>query len=90
MQNRLMLSSRTCPVCGQVAKENRVTQSRFECVVCGHTAHADVNAACNRWAAGHAVMACGGEARPYLHLGAGRVAPVKQVPAEATQCSTLH
>ncbi|MGW0205880.1 zinc ribbon domain-containing protein [Streptomyces sp. NPDC003233] len=24
-------TSRTCPVCGHIAKGNRVTQSRFEC-----------------------------------------------------------
>ncbi|MER6072186.1 transposase [Streptomyces sp. NPDC001817] len=34
-------TSRTCPVCGHIAKENRVTQSRFECVSCGFTANAD-------------------------------------------------
>lgn len=79
-------TSRTCPACGHVDKGNRRTQSRFECVECGFTAHADVNAAINILAAGHAVMACGGDVRPYLHLGAGRAAPMKQEPAEATQC----
>jgi putative transposase len=83
-------TSRTCPACGHVDKDNRPTQSRFECVACGHTAHADVNAACNILAAGHAVMACGGDVSPYMHLGAGRAAPAKQEPAEATPCSTLH
>lgn len=34
-------TSRTCPQCGQVAKENRTTQAKFECVACGHTANAD-------------------------------------------------
>lgn len=34
-------TSRTCPVCGHVAKENRVTQAEFECVKCGHVANAD-------------------------------------------------
>ncbi|MER6735138.1 transposase [Streptomyces puniciscabiei] len=34
-------TSRTCPVCGYIAKENRITQSRFECVSCGFTANAD-------------------------------------------------
>lgn len=80
-------TSRTCPACGHVDKDNRPTQSRFECVACGHTAHADVNAACNILAAGHAVMACGGDVSPYLHLGACRAAPAKQEPAEATPCS---
>lgn len=77
-------TSRTCPVCGHVAKENRPTPSRFECVACGYTAHADVNAACNILAAGHAVMACGGDVRPYLHLGVGGAAPMKQEPAEVS------
>jgi putative transposase len=79
-------TSRTCSACGHVAKENRLTQSRFKCVACGHTAHADVNAACKILAAGRAVMACGGDVRPYLHLGAGRAAPMKQEPTEATPC----
>ena len=34
-------TSRTCPACGHVAKENRATQARFECVTCGFTANAD-------------------------------------------------
>ncbi|MFO7808469.1 RNA-guided endonuclease InsQ/TnpB family protein [Guyparkeria sp.] len=76
-------TSRTCSACGHVAKENRQSQSRFECVGCGHTAHADVNAARNILAAGHVVMACGGEVSPYRHLGAGTAAPSKQEPAEA-------
>ena len=83
-------TSRACPACGHVAKENRTTQSRFECVHCGHTAHADVNAAVNILAAGHAVMACGGDVSPYAHLGACRAAPAKQEPTEATharQCA---
>lgn len=83
-------TSRACPACGHVAKENRSTQSRFECVHCGHTAHADVNAAVNILAAGHAVMACGGDVSPYAHLGACRAAPAKQEPTEATharQCA---
>ncbi|MER6350648.1 transposase [Streptomyces sp. NPDC001634] len=34
-------TSRTCPECGHVAKENRVTQSKFECTACRFTANAD-------------------------------------------------
>ena len=84
-------TSRTCPACGHAAKDNRPTQSRFECVACGYTAHADVNAARNILAAGHAVMACGGDVSPYLHLGASRAAPAKQEPAEAIRCgNALH
>ena len=40
-------TSRTCPVCGHVAKENRRSQEEFVCVNCGHTANADINAAVN-------------------------------------------
>ncbi|MFG3047645.1 RNA-guided endonuclease InsQ/TnpB family protein [Streptomyces sp. NPDC048241] len=34
-------TSRSCPGCGHVAKENRVTQARFTCAACHFTAHAD-------------------------------------------------
>jgi putative transposase len=77
-------TSQQCSVCWHVSAENRRTQSRFECVACGHTAHADVNAACNILAAGHAVMACGGDVSPDRHLGDDPAAPTKQEPAEAT------
>ena len=53
-------TSRMCSCCGHVATENRTTQSRFECVQCGHAENADLNAARNILAAGHAVLA-GGE-----------------------------
>ncbi|MFD4607020.1 RNA-guided endonuclease InsQ/TnpB family protein [Streptomyces sp. NPDC058440] len=34
-------TSRTCPTCGHVSKENRVTQAKFACVSCGFFANAD-------------------------------------------------
>ncbi|MET9916812.1 transposase [Streptomyces sp. NPDC006435] len=34
-------TSRTCPGCGHVAKENRATQAKFECVNCGLIENAD-------------------------------------------------
>ncbi|MGW3679700.1 RNA-guided endonuclease InsQ/TnpB family protein [Streptomyces prasinus] len=34
-------TSRTCPECGHVAKENRVTRERFRCTACGFAANAD-------------------------------------------------
>ena len=40
-------TSQTCAACGYVAKENRQTQSRFECGCCGFVGDADVNAAKN-------------------------------------------
>ncbi|WP_439236673.1 RNA-guided endonuclease InsQ/TnpB family protein [Lonepinella koalarum] len=40
-------TSRTCPCCGLVAKENRETQSHFECIACGYSENADVVGAIN-------------------------------------------
>ncbi|NJN17861.1 MAG: IS200/IS605 family element transposase accessory protein TnpB [Oscillochloris sp.] len=40
-------TSRTCAVCGHGAQANRVDQSHFRCLQCGHTAAADTNAAVN-------------------------------------------
>ena len=53
-------TSQTCFNCKHVAKENRQTQSKFECVQCGYVANADVNAARNILAAGHAVLSAEG------------------------------
>ena len=39
-------SSQTCAVCGHIDPKNRDTQAAFRCLDCGHTAHADFNAAC--------------------------------------------
>ena len=52
-------TSRTCPCCGHIAKDNRLTQAKFECVECGYTENADLVGAINILAAGHAVLACG-------------------------------
>uniref|UniRef100_UPI0030F7124E RNA-guided endonuclease InsQ/TnpB family protein n=1 Tax=Hydrogenobacter thermophilus TaxID=940 RepID=UPI0030F7124E len=40
-------SSQTCSSCGYVDKENRKTQEKFECRLCGYKANADVNGAKN-------------------------------------------
>ncbi|MEV4095921.1 RNA-guided endonuclease InsQ/TnpB family protein [Streptosporangium saharense] len=50
-------TSRTCARCGHCTAENRVTQAEFRCTACGHTAHADVNAAINILRAGLALRA---------------------------------
>jgi len=70
-------TSRSCPACGHVAKENRKTRAQFECVQCGYSENADLNAARNILAAGHAVLACGES------VLSGR--SMKQEPAEASQ-----
>lgn len=70
-------TSQRCACCGHTAKENRLSQSRFECLECGYTENADINGARNILAAGHAVLACGGMAQ------SGR--PLKQEPTEVIQ-----
>ena len=40
-------TSRTCPCCGYIDKENRPTQAKFECIECGYTENADVVGAIN-------------------------------------------
>ena len=71
-QNGMFLSvnpkntSLKCSECGHTEKTNRKSQSKFECVSCGHKENADVNAAKNILAAGHAVLACGKDGLPTL------------------------
>ena len=64
---------------GHTAKENRLSQSKFRCQVCGYTANADVNGARNILAAGHAVLACG------EMVQSGR--SLKQEPTEMIQAT---
>jgi putative transposase len=40
-------TSQRCNTCGEVDRRSRESQARFRCTSCGHTAHADVNAARN-------------------------------------------
>ena len=49
-------TSRTCPVCGECAKENRKTQSSFVCLSCGFAGHADKIAAENIRVLGRAAV----------------------------------
>jgi len=46
-------------VCQYRNKDNRQTQSEFECVVCRHKNHADVIGAINVLERGHRLLACG-------------------------------
>ena len=52
-------TSRTCPICGCVSKDNRKTQALFKCVSCGHQGNADVVAAINIKERGRSSLACG-------------------------------
>jgi len=45
-------TSQRCAVCGHVSAKNRVQQVLFSCQTCGHSYHADVNAARNILALG--------------------------------------
>ena len=67
-------TSRRCSACGHASPENRKTQAVFHCVSCGHREHADVNAAKNILAAGHAVLAHGepGAVGPLCEVGTRR------------------
>lgn len=40
-------TSQTCPECGHASKLNRISVSKFQCQVCGHSGHADHIAALN-------------------------------------------
>ena len=51
-------TSRTCPACGHVSKDNRRSRDTFECMECGFSEDADVVGAINILRAGHARFAC--------------------------------
>lgn len=72
-------TSQRCSCCGHVCRDNRTTQAKFECVACGHSENADINASRNILAAGHAVLACGETAQ----LGYS----MKQEPTEGSALS---
>ena len=55
-------TSQICSACGEKDKASRQSQERYVCTSCGYEANADINAAKNILAAGHAVLACGEDA----------------------------
>ncbi|MFZ4625757.1 MAG: RNA-guided endonuclease InsQ/TnpB family protein [Rhodoferax sp.] len=83
-------TSQTCPVCYHVAKENRQTQAKFECVDCGHEENADVVGAMNILARGHRVAACGEDGSGLARKRKTKPASVKQEPTEVTMCEATH
>jgi len=72
-------TSRTCPVCKHVARENRITQASFRCVECAYENHADVVGAINILERGCRLLACGEPVQ--------RGRSVKQEPTEATKAA---
>ncbi len=73
-------TSRTCPSCTHVSKDNRLTQARFLCVNCGYDNNADVVGAINILERGHRLLACG----EWVQSGLS----AKQEPIEVTQAIT--
>ncbi|MBS0185145.1 MAG: transposase, partial [Proteobacteria bacterium] len=72
-------TSQTCNRCEYVDATNRTSQAMFKCQSCRHEDHADVNAAKNILAAGHAMLACGEEVRQTLSK-VEKAASMKQEP----------
>ena len=89
-------TSRTCPCCGHIAKENRQTQAQFLCVECGYANNADVVGAINILSRGMQILRDEGQDTAGASAGRETVAPMacggmaqsgrpaKQEPAEAT------
>lgn len=50
-------TSQTCPCCEHVSKDNRQTQSNFECVECGFNENADLVGSINILSKAHELMA---------------------------------
>jgi putative transposase len=73
-------TSQTCPACGHVSKDNRLTQAKFLCVDCDYENHADVVGAINVLERGYRWLACGELAQ------SGR--SMKQEPTEAARKSS--
>lgn len=78
-------TSQKCSKCGHIHKDNRKSQSNFTCLNCKHSENADINAAKNILAAGHAVLACGETVRPkdeiYNNIYQLEASSVKQEPS---------
>ena len=70
-------TSRTCPFCACVSKDNRLTQEKFLCIDCGYENNADVVGAINILERGHRLLACGEMVQSDRS--------VKQEPTEVTQ-----
>ena len=70
-------TSRTCPCCDHVSKDNRKTQAQFHCVGCNYKNHADVVGAMNVLERGYRLLACGDVAVLSRSM--------KQEPAEVSQ-----
>jgi putative transposase len=92
-------TSRTCPCCGHVSADNRLTQARFECVECGFEDNADVVGAINILSRGMQILRDEGQdtanalagiqvgdllESARMACGSNRVGGRKQEPTETT------
>jgi IS605 OrfB family transposase len=74
-------TSQRCYACGHAERRNRKRQAEFCCVVCGHSAHADCNAALNiSWAA---------VSQPIVSEATSVVAPETSPPPERSEGSVV-
>ena len=83
-------TSRTCPACGLVAANNRLSQAKFACMSCGYEDNADVVGAINVLARGHRVAACGEDGSGSGRKTGTKPASTKQEPTEATTQGVSH
>ncbi len=74
-------TSQRCSACGHVHTENRKGE-KFRCRECGHEDHADVNAAKNILAAGHAVLSGAQPGHAVVEDAVQSGRPVKRLPTE--------
>ncbi|WP_218612784.1 RNA-guided endonuclease InsQ/TnpB family protein [Nitrosomonas cryotolerans] len=73
-------TSQTCPRCQHVSRDNRKSQSAFECTECGFKANADLVGALNVLERGHRLLACGVETL---------VSSKKQEPVDSSNTNLL-
>ncbi len=83
-------TSQTCPCCGHVSADNRLTQARFLCVDCGYIANADVVGAINVLERGQRLLACGEDGSGKGCKTKAQPASVKQEPTEVTSHEVAH
>ncbi|MET8384074.1 transposase [Streptosporangium canum] len=76
-------TSQRCSVCTAVDRKSRESQAVFRCTSCGHTEHADVNAAKNILTAGRAEFA-----QPRAGVRAGARKPRNRVGRKANRQAT--
>ena len=74
-------TSQQCHICGHISPGNRESQAKFRCSECGHSDHADVNAAKNILARG--LLLTTGEIVPAHAPGHGACRPRQSVKTAA-------